>query len=80
MSAEFATQIDYQTLQLGSKPFIVPRRTRLSMLLSTGVESVNETRFTDCRSFVGTSTLSFDDYTARFCVVETGLTPQALTV
>lgn len=68
---KFATQIDYQTLHLGSKPFIVPQRTRLSMLLSTGVESVNETRFTDCRSFVGSSTLSFDDSTARFYVTKT---------
>ncbi len=68
---KLSTQIDYQTLHLGSKPFIVPRRTRLSMLLSTGVESVNETRFTDCRSFVGSSTLSFDDSTTRFYVTKT---------
>lgn len=54
------TQIDYQTLQLDSEPFIVPQRSRLSMLLSTGVESISETDYVECRSFVGSSTVSFD--------------------
>lgn len=57
---EFSTQVDYQTLQLDDQPFIVPRRSRLSMMLSTGVESISETEYADCRSFVGSSTLSFD--------------------
>jgi hypothetical protein len=57
---DFTTQVDYQTLQLDSQPFIVPRRSRLSMLLSTGVESISETEYADCRSFVGSSTVSFD--------------------
>jgi hypothetical protein len=65
---EFSTQVDYWTLQLNSEPFIAPRRARLTMLLSTGVESVNETEYTDCRSFVGSSTLSFDDSTSQFYV------------
>ncbi len=55
------TQIDYQTLQLDSQPFIVPQRSRLTMLLSTGVESISDTEYAGCRSFVGSSTLSFDD-------------------
>jgi len=57
---EFSTQVDYQTLKLDDQPFIVPRRSRLSMMLSTGVESISETEYADCRSFVGSSTLSFD--------------------
>lgn len=57
---DFTTQVDYQTLQLDSQPFIVPQRSRLSMMLSTGVESISETEYADCRSFVGSSTLSFD--------------------
>jgi hypothetical protein len=65
---EFATQIDYQTLQLNSQPFIVPQRSRLTMLLSTGAESVNETEYPDCRSFSGSSTLSFDESTSQFYV------------
>lgn len=65
---EFTTQIDYQTLQLNSEDFIVPLRARLTMLLSTGVESVNETEYRGCRSFVGSSTLSFDDSTSQFYV------------
>ncbi len=65
---EFTTQIDYQTLQLNSEDFIVPLRARLTMLLTTGVESVNETEYKDCRSFVGSSTLSFDDSTSQFYV------------
>ncbi|MDA0205096.1 MAG: hypothetical protein O3A53_18770 [Acidobacteria bacterium] len=65
---ELATQIDYQTLQLDSQPFIVPQRSRLTMLLSTGAESVNETEYADCRSFSGSSTLSFDESTSQFYV------------
>ncbi len=60
---DVTTQIDYQTLQLDSQPFIVPLRSRLSMMLSTGVESISETEYSDCRSFVGSSTLSFDTST-----------------
>jgi hypothetical protein len=66
----FTTQIDYQTLQLDSQPFIVPRRSRLSMMLSTGVESISETEYADCRSFVGSSTLSFDAYAPEIYYVE----------
>jgi len=38
------------------------------MLLSTGAESVNETEYPDCRSFSGSSTLSFDESTSQFYV------------
>lgn len=57
---ELTTQIDYQTLQLDAEPFIVPQHSRLTMMLSTGVESISETDYVDCRSFVGSSTVSFD--------------------
>lgn len=67
---EVTTQIDYQTLQLDDQPFIVPRRSRLSMMLSTGVESISETEYADCRSFVGSSTLSFDASTPETLYVE----------
>jgi hypothetical protein len=67
----FTTQIDYQMLTVGSRELLLPRRSRLKMLLSTGVESVSETRFEDCRSFVGSSTLSFDDNSSRFYVTKT---------
>ncbi len=67
---DFTTQIDYQTLQLDSQPFIVPRRSRLSMMLSTGVESISETEYADCRSFVGSSTLSFDASSPEIYYVE----------
>lgn len=63
---QFATHIDYQTLQLDEQPFIVPRRARMTMLLSSGVESLSETEYKDCRSFVGSSTLSFDDPLPQF--------------
>lgn len=64
----FATQIDYQTVAIGNRRLLLPQRSRFTMLLSTGVESVNQTRFADCKSFTGSSTLSFDDSTARFYV------------
>ena len=67
----FATQIEYQTLQVGGRDLLLPQLSHFSMLLSTGVESVVETRFEDCRSFVGSSVLSFNDDTARFYVEKT---------
>lgn len=67
----FATQIEYQTLQVGGRDLLLPQRSHFSMLLSTGVESVVQTRFEDCRSFVGSSVLSFNDDTARFYVEKT---------
>lgn len=67
----FATRIDYQTVTMGSKRLLLPQRSQFTMLLSTGVESISETQFTNCRSFVGSSTLSFDDSTARFYVEKT---------
>ena len=63
---EFETRVDYQTLELDQKPFIVPQRSRLTMSLSNSVESVNETEYMNCRSFVTSSELSFDDSSARF--------------
>lgn len=67
----FATQIDYQTVKMGSRQLLLPQRSQFTMMLSTGVESISETQFTSCRSFVGSSTLSFDDSSARFYVEKT---------
>ena len=67
----FATQIDYQPLPGALEPLLVVDRSRFSMLLSTGVESVSETRFEDCRAFVGSSVLSFDDNSLRYYVERT---------
>lgn len=83
---ELTTRIDYQTLQLDSQPFIVPQHSRLNMMLSTGVESINETDYADCRSFVGSSTVSFDPsaadtvYLARTDVVQQIELPAGLRV
>ena len=67
----FATQIDYQPLPGAVEPLLVVDRSRFSMLLSTGVESVSETRFENCRAFVGSSVLSFDDNSLRYYVERT---------
>lgn len=67
----FATQIDYTTIAGTPEPFLAAERSRFSMLLSTGVESVSETRFEDCRAFVGSSVLSFDDQSLRYYVERT---------
>ena len=69
---DFTTQIDYRTLQLGSQPFIVPQHSRLSVMLSSGVESISETEYADCRFFVGSSTLSFGSSAPELFYVERG--------
>lgn len=53
------TEIDYQAAVFDERTFIVPKRTRVRMMLSDGGESLNETKFTACRAFISSSTLSF---------------------
>ncbi len=65
---EVTTRIDYQTIRFATGSFLMPREARLTMLLSNGEQSVNETRFEDCKDFSTSATLSFDDGLARFYV------------
>jgi hypothetical protein len=48
-------------VKIGSGEFMLPELTTMDVLFQKGSESRNETRYTDCREYVGESTIRFDD-------------------
>ncbi len=58
-------QMDYHTVKIGAGDFLLPEMATMDVVFASGTESVNETRYSDCREYVGESTIRFDD-------VETG--------
>ena len=54
-------RMDYARLRIGTGDFLLPAESLLDMTDSYGIESVNHTRFSDCRQYAGESTLKFDD-------------------
>ena len=53
--------MSYHTVQIGSGEFLLPEVTTMNVLFQSGAESRNETRYSDCREYVGESTIRFDD-------------------
>jgi hypothetical protein len=51
----------YQRVKIGSGDFLLPELSTMKALYRHGAESVNETRYSDCREYVGESTIRFDD-------------------
>jgi hypothetical protein len=57
--------MDYQRVKIGNGEFLLPQVSAMDALYRNGVETLNETHYSDCREYVGESTIRFDD-------VETG--------
>ena len=53
--------MNYQRVKIGSGDFLLPEVSTMKALYHNGSESVNETRYSECREYVGESTISFDD-------------------
>jgi hypothetical protein len=53
--------MNYQRVKIGSGDFLLPEVSTMKALYHNGSESVNETRYSDCREYVGESTIRFDD-------------------
>lgn len=53
--------MDYQRVKIGSGDFLLPEVSTMKALYRNGAESVNETHYSDCREYVGESTIRFDD-------------------
>ncbi len=53
--------MDYHTVKIGTGEFMLPELTTMDVLFQKGSESRNETRYSDCREYVGESTIRFDD-------------------
>ena len=60
----------YSRVKIGGGDFMLPEVSTMDALYRNGAESLNDTRFSDCREYVGESTIRFDD-------VETAAGPAA---
>ena len=53
--------MNYRRVKIGSGEFLLPELSTMDGLYHSGAESLNETRFSNCREYVGESTVHFDD-------------------
>jgi hypothetical protein len=53
--------MNYQRVKIGDGDFLLPEVSTMKALYRNGSESENETRYSDCREYVGESTIRFDD-------------------
>jgi hypothetical protein len=53
--------MDYSRVKIGKGDFLLPEVSTMDALYHSGAESLNETRYSDCREYVGESTIRFDD-------------------
>lgn len=54
-------EMNYHRVKIGEGDFLLPETARMTVLFSNGKESQNETRYSDCREYVGESTIKFGD-------------------
>lgn len=52
--------IDYQRVKIGSGDFLLPEVSRMEVLYSNALETLNETHYSGCHEFKGQSTIRFD--------------------
>lgn len=53
--------MDYRRVKMGDHDFLLPEVTSMEVIYRSGQESYNETRYSGCKQYVGTSTIRFDD-------------------
>jgi hypothetical protein len=53
--------MDYSRVKIGKSDFLLPEVSTMDALYHNGAESLNETRYSECREYVGESTIRFDD-------------------
>ncbi len=56
--------MDYHHVKIGNGEFLLPEVATMDVLYNSGVESVNQTRYSDCREYAGETTIHFEDETA----------------
>jgi hypothetical protein len=56
--------MNYTREKIGSGDFLLPEVSTMDALYTNGIETLNETRYSDCREYVGESTIHFDDVDA----------------
>ncbi len=55
--------MDYHHVKIGNGEFLLPEVATMDVLYNSGVESVNQTRYSDCREYAGETTIRFEDDT-----------------
>jgi hypothetical protein len=53
--------MEYQRVKIGGGEFLLPQVSSMDALYRNGVETLNETHYSECREYVGESTIRFDD-------------------
>jgi hypothetical protein len=53
--------MDYHRVKIGNGDFLLPEVATMDVLYNSGIESVNETRYSECREYTGESTIRFED-------------------
>ncbi|HWF10948.1 MAG TPA: hypothetical protein VG297_20910 [Bryobacteraceae bacterium] len=53
--------MNYSRVKIGKSDFMLPDVSTMEALYRNGAESVNETHYSECREYVGESTIRFDD-------------------
>ncbi|MDP9055018.1 MAG: hypothetical protein M3N93_12080 [Acidobacteriota bacterium] len=54
-------EMNYHRVKMGAGDFLLPETARMTVLFRSGKESQNETRYSECREYVGESTIRFND-------------------
>lgn len=56
-----SNSMQYERVEIGGERFLLPTVSELSLIDSSGSESINRTSFNRCRQYTGESVLSFED-------------------
>jgi hypothetical protein len=69
--------MNYQRVKIGDGDFLLPEVSAMNVVYQAGAESRNETHYSDCREYVGESTIRFDevDPAAAPATAKAGLQP-----
>jgi hypothetical protein len=54
-------EMTYHTVKIGNGDFVLPEISTMDVVFQSGSESRNETRYSDCKEYVGESTIRYDD-------------------
>ncbi len=54
-------EMDYTRVKIGGGSFVLPEVSSMDALYHNGAETLNTTHYSDCREYVGESTIHFDD-------------------
>jgi hypothetical protein len=57
-------EMDYTRVKIGSGNFMLPEVSSMDALYHSGAETLNTTHYSNCREYVGESTIHFDDVDA----------------